>query len=260
MPYARRRRFAHRRFRRRAPRRITFRRRRMSRARPHARARNTGRTPYLGGRKGALTIGRSGFWIPDRTLQKLRFGTWISLAPTSGTAYTEYVFSGNSVYDPDDISSLNTSAYGFNIMRTLYTACRVHASRIKVTAINSDATSIWSIFLTARSGTSIIGGITGQDVEDGRSKTAMVGPSTGPAKATLRAYAHTRKIFQVSRAEYEATPNYDENPAASDPSYQWLWHVGAEKVGPSANGSQAVLFYVSLTYYVEWKGRTYPVA
>jgi len=156
--------------------------------------------------------------MPDRYYVNFRYT--VVAADTTAGGIAEYIFRGNSVYDPD-ASVGGTYANGFYRMLYFYNKFRTDASSIHVTLFNIDADDpVYCAVFPSISGVAQCATIA--DCEN-----ALVWPHSKHTVATLQGgeggvanYGKTKNIVAL-----EATDRDLCHDISNDPTVTWYWHV-----------------------------------
>lgn len=187
---------------------------------------------------------------------KLRFTTTINLV--NGSTAGNYAFAGNSIYSPDAFSTPPTSQpYAYNQWEQFYSIYRVHGSKISVQCaqfpIQNDTR--WVITLVP---------VKDNDIVDVETMREMPRRKTRPhvtqygGIARLKHYASTCAIFGVAKGRARYDPAF-EAKRNLDPVNKWYWWLRCDPWDPATTfaGAINVRAIIYLTYYVEFRGRTW---
>lgn len=197
---------------------------------------------------------------PDTAFTKLRYAylaTYTPGLPTpSGTLATNFsngrLVRGNDIYDPQSTSGV-VPATGFNqwcSQTGLYQEFVVHASKIKVEAINLDANAVSIALYPIMENNATITTIDGN--EQAYARTAFVGTASGNNRVTLKNFMKTKKMIGVrdliddeqSKGSYAASPNALN-----------IWDWALDCVEPSGSATGNLSVKVVVTYYVQFLQR-----
>lgn len=182
---------------------------------------------------------------PDKVRVKLVYTTGINIT-SAGTA-GGYVFSGNSIFDPDVTGSGN-QPIGFDEWSAFYTTYRVLASKFIVQARSNLTTNMSALTIIPKDNATVE--LDYQDVAaEPYAKTRFL-PNQGAGYPTkLQNYCTTRKIKgltskQVADASYSAA-------VTGNPAERWYWHLYVDDITSGAV-NQSVYCFVKIVYYVEF--------
>lgn len=156
--------------------------------------------------------------VPDRYNTNFRFG-YVDADTTAG-GIIEFIFRGNSLYDPD-ASVGGTAASGYDRFIYLYNKFRSDACAIHVTCLNIDADDpvYCSVFPSINGGTECV---TLHECQDSllwpHAKHAVVTLQGG--EAGVASYATAKQL--VAREVVDRDLAHD---VSSNPSLPWFWHV-----------------------------------
>jgi len=186
---------------------------------------------------------RAGQIVPDRLEVPMKYAAIITINGSLGKG--SYVFSQNSVYDPD-VSSTGGTCAGFSTLSSLYGRWRVYSSRIHLTAQSDQADTMCVV------------------------APGITNGGTGQAATSVAAYRHCKPrsmhllpnngagpavILQdsISTSELLGDALYDEadlyGVGSADPALQFYWTIGTNAF---AAGSYSANFTVEIEYMVEW--------
>ncbi|UYD39098.1 MAG: capsid protein [Wigfec virus K19_545] len=189
---------------------------------------------------------------PDKIRVKLNYV--VTINQTNGLGLlTNYIFRGNSLYDPDQTGT-GVSSHGFPEWAAMYSRYRVAGSSIKAEIYPVSGTVLadtQQIILNPTANlTDSMGKSPSTLIEMNYSKHKMFNLYKGSSK--INSYMSTRKIFgltgsQWSQDEYASQTN--NNPARS-----WYWSVAFAPLLSGEVTGRSVL-RVKLTYYAEFYDR-----
>lgn len=175
---------------------------------------------------------------------KLNYATTVVASATS--ALVDRVYSGNGLFDPD-ITGVGHQPLGFDQWMGIYIIYRVHASSIKVTALNNgtaSATFLNVAIFPSGDSTAMASDEQGEEQPDAMDDTA--GVSTGPSEDRFYKYCTSTQILGVKDIAY--SPAY-AGDASSNPSGQWYWRI---IVGNSNGANVNCVLNINIQYTVEF--------
>lgn len=177
--------------------------------------------------------------VPDKTILKMKYCETIERSP--GTATDEYVFRGNSLFDPN-FTGTGAQPLGFDQWANFYAKYRVNGSKITLMLFNTSSTNNMFVSLFP---SLISTGVTfaTDAISTPYSRFTYISTTSSQPKAILKNYMTTTKIYgQNTRFEdnYEAATN-------ANPINPWYWVINAQSV----NNSTVLLYQiiVIITYY-----------
>lgn len=200
----------------------------------------------MGPRRGAITscVLRAGQIVPDRLTVPMKYVQNLTFSGAAGIA--SYVFSQNSVYDPN-VTGTGGSCTGFNTLSALYYRYRVLSSRIRVTT-NSGSTvevavAVAPAVINFGSSVSAVLVAASRLAKPDAIKMLPVN-GNGPAVVLTDS---------ISTSEILGDQLYDEvslyGLGNADPATQFYWTIGTNDI----NGlSYAFGGIVELEYVTEW--------
>lgn len=201
--------------------------------------------PFLSARARPSTVVlRDGQLVPDKMIVPMKYVQTIQL--TGGTGFASYVFSQNSVYDPN-VTSTGGSVVGFTPYAQLYSRYRVLSSSIRCTFQTTDEVAI-SVALAPA-------------ITDlGTSQTAEVVASLKHARPHILRFLPvagggqpTVLNDQIATARLQGESLYDEQNlfgiGSTDPVTQFYWAIGTSCITEPA---YSVNITVELEYSTEW--------
>lgn len=162
--------------------------------------------------------------------------------PVSGSAVTQQIYRGNSLYDPDQ-TGVGTTASGYNLMTTIYSYYRVYASAIEFTVTNTG--DIPCIFYAVPTRTASALTLTSAKSYPYYKEVIVGEQSGGNSIKKLKVYCVTSVIMDVNSRDFDL-----QGAAGSNPLQQWYWICGALSIDGLSTGSVVVSPVV--TYYTEW--------
>jgi hypothetical protein len=196
--------------------------------------------------KGKFTVCRllAGQICPDRLIVPMKYTAPFTISASGG--FASYVFSQNSVYDPD-VTSTGGSCPGFNTIMNLYQKFRVLGSKIRVTIQNGA-----SLLLVAA--------VAPTHTNPGTSNSAFIAASQRMARP------HALKIApadgygppivledSVNTSEMQGDALYDSiqlfGTISADPALQFYWVVGSNDLNGLPYSFQGVVELEYLTEY-----------
>lgn len=189
--------------------------------------------------------------VPDSLKTKFTYVEQILIQNVS-LPYYNYVFHGNSVYDPDS-TGVGHQPRGFDQWSQFYKKYRVYASSIEVDFFQDQAAAaglnnVW-ILPTSEEPTSVTYGIVSVG-ENPYSVTGSITPYVGNGTSRLKHYMTTKKMFgerDINDNLYEgSTGNFG---TGANPPSLWYWVVGGETTDVTV--PIKVRATAKVTYYVE---------
>ncbi len=138
-----------------------------------------------------------------------------------GTTFYEYVFAGNSLYDPD-VTGVGGQPTGFDQLSNFYNKYRVMSSSISVTFINTASVGTLVTIIP----TDTAGGVSGATdaASSPYSKWGVVANANGANRLTLVNSISTSKIFGTDASQddlFSAT-------TSANPSNIWFWVINMD--------------------------------
>lgn len=204
-------------------------------------------TYYLSGKLHNKMVSRTvGF--PESMSVPLRYDQSIALASITNN----YLFRGNSVFDPDFTGSGNQPNY-FDNYAAIYQQYRVRSSSITVRFYNASAT-IASRVLLMPSDTSTPPANVMNGAGNPFAKNRILGTTvTGSNQVVLKGKMSTSKINGKTPAQVLAGDQY-QSVVTSNPSDPWFWIIMTEDLGLAS--AQNLLLDVSIVYQVDFTDKT----
>ena len=187
---------------------------------------------------------------PDRMFIKMRFAYIVRV---SGTVAQQYVFCGNSIYDPDPAIG-GASAEGFNQWMAFYQFYRVHNSSIRVdvtpdyTGASPNYSNIRAIVVPSTTATWTL-----SPMAASCSRFARKGHIawTGKGLATITNRMSTCKLLGLRSNEGDMYSL--SGTSSSNPTILWYWHILFDGMNGSSSDVKVISEHV-ITYSVElWK-------
>lgn len=166
-------------------------------------------------------------------------------ALTTAGGFYDWVFRGNSVYDPDATIG-GTTASGFDAMSRIYTWYKIYSSTIQVTVVNNDSDDPIHISLipNAISASYVVGDVNDIPAQP-YCRDMIVTNQVGEGK--LIHYAKTRALFSVRNIDDVAF----DGTTTGNPTNQWYWHM---VVSNRSTNALACEINIKISYKVTWYG------
>jgi len=183
--------------------------------------------------------------VPDRLVVPMKYAESVTLSSPGGHA--SYVFSQNSVYDPN-VTSTGGSATGFAPLSGLYARYRVLSSRIRVTAQSGSTAAPVAIAvapsITSLSTTSYAETVA--QLRNAKPDILRLMPAMGYGPSVVL-------VDSVKTSQLLGDNLYDEvafyGGPSSDPPQQFYWNIGATSTLDPTFG---IVITVELEYVTEW--------
>lgn len=193
----------------------------------------------------SLSTFRASTVIPDRMFLKLKYNDIQSLN-TFSQAYQDYIYRGNSVYDPNYTGTGN-QPQGFDEWSAFYGQYRVYGSKMTCTFIDSSGTNYAQsvAIIPNLSTTAFTDPI--RVIETPYSSSSTITLNSGLGKRTLSSYMSTAKMWGIDKQTVSSGDLYRAT-TGNNPTNNWYWHVFAYDMGAS---EASVYIQVKITYYLE---------
>lgn len=203
----------------------------------------TTRRPYA-------SVGRSLTICPDRMFVKLPYTVTV-LTSSAAVPFINYVYRGNSVYDPE-VALFGRSAMGHNVWRQFYGKYRVYGSncRLRMTSFSNTSTGIVSFgIFPSTTDTAVASAEAANQQPYGRD--ALIGGQFSTNPMMLYNNITTEKIYGITGIKYQ-----DEyaSVVGNNPDNQWYWHVFIEALDGTTAPTN-IRFELEITYDVEYYTR-----
>lgn len=195
------------------------------------------------------TIVRNPSAFADRTLVKLSYNDLRQLF-TASTATQDYIYRGNSVYDPD-WSGIGNQPLGFDEWASVYSYYRVYASKLTVSFLSVGGGASNQICATCPNLTnsSFVSAV--RIIETPYSKKRTLTSVSAKGDCFISNFQSTASIFGVDKQTVQSDDMYSA-AVTNNPTNTWYWHVFAYDLG---NGEANVYVVVNITYYCEFYRR-----
>jgi len=205
-------------------------------------------------RKASLTRINTIGGVSDRQRVKLKYTMVTALTSIVTTGAFDYVFRGNSVFDPD-FSGTGGQPANYDDYSALYNQYRVWGSSIKVhlmTTISGNEPILWAIG-PRHSSTSVTlptqMDFAAQPYVQSRLHNIY---RTGAPDTVFQSSMSTMKFQGLSASEFEGRDDLT-SLVSTNPAEQWYWHVSATNIDVSITSDVAI--HVELVYDVEFFDR-----
>lgn len=202
--------------------------------------RNFGRRRFGKRKFSKPTVSRFGTTVvPDKVILKMRYCQSIQrdlLLPID-----EYVFRGNSLFDPD-FTGGGTQPLGFDQWANFYSKYRVNGSKITVLAVNtSSANNMFISLIPSLISTGVT--TTADAISTPYSRYSFMSVLSSQPKTVLKSYMTTGKL-SGQNVRYE--DNY-EAAMGANPVNVWYWIIDAQSNNGVSNLQYQII--VIITYY-----------
>lgn len=186
--------------------------------------------------------------FPDRMRVRLQYTEYIDLSTTSPTPIIDYLFRGNSVYDPN-YSGTGYQPLGFDKYAELYNKYLVRGATCKIVVIPDSSQAVNLAIFATDSATSIT---TQQDLFNrGNVVSKMVLPiGSVSSPSILKMYRSTRKMGGLQKLTNDEDSWIAQ--VSGNPGNSWFFHILSGPANQTSLPSTAVHIRVELTYYVEF--------
>lgn len=177
---------------------------------------------------------------PDRLFVKLKYTENLVLTTAGGN--THYVYSGNSVFDPN-VTGGGSQPMGYDEYSALYTRYNVHSCAIRVTAASTDAVPTYITLLPHADSSGFADLRT--SIAHPNSRWKII-PASASTTRTIKHYSTTRKMLQIK----DMSDHINSTAATTtNPTTRWYWILTFANTDA---GNLALDMIVELTYYVEF--------
>lgn len=203
----------------------------------------------------STSINRLGTIWPDRLMVPMRYSTTLLFTSTSGVP-TGQVFSGNSVYDPNQTGG-GHQAYGYDQLFGAYFSYRVpHSSCVARVLPNNNtsiATNMYRCGLQASQAVTLNASDVAMWTEtgDGIMRSGWGAYNANLAGSLLAMKRSSAKMLGMTPSQANTEPNL--RGGNGDPALQWYWKFYVQTFDQSTTSTFYVEF--TLTYYTIWYER-----
>jgi len=209
-----------------------------------------------GNSNSSVQMQRGGF--PDRERVKLVYSADISRSPAT-TVHTDYVFSGNGLFDCD-ITGTGGQPANYDDFSAIYARYRVYGSKIVVRMWSPGSLTgagVFRICLAPRHLTTAVTDIAGfHDAQSQPFAQAAIfygGNATSRGTTMEMRKSMTTKVIMGYK---QSAVDDDDTLAAltsANPNHQWYWHLIAGMMDGSSSGT--VYYNLEIEYDVEFYDR-----
>jgi len=193
----------------------------------------------------------SGTGIPERVRTTLTYSDLFSINP--GTPRGNYIFRGNSVYDPDYTTTGHQPRY-FDQYMGMYERFRVLSSTLHVEGL-SQAGDSGAVFVVVPDTNPMNFTAFYEAAECPRSRTSALLPIAARYPQKLTHKATTHDLLGLSVAE-----QWDEDYSgtiSANPQKLWYWNVFGSSAEPTGSYNVCIYFRVTIYYEVLFYDRIY---
>lgn len=175
--------------------------------------------------------------VPDRILTKLSYS---SAQNFTGTGYHNFVFRGNSLFDPDFTSS-GLQPTGFDQLAAFYDRYKVYSCSCSLTMVNNSS-EVAQFVLVPIVETSTPSSSISIDQALPYAKQRVLSGNLGTPIVNIYSSMMTKTI----RGENIQDDDYSAL-VSSNPSKQWHYHLSAQAVPSSANAIN-ITWVINMTF------------
>lgn len=194
--------------------------------------------------------------LPDMYMTKITYQDWINAASGGVSGVQDFVFSGNSAYDPYT-GVANPGCAAFTELAAIYTNYRVYGSKITVLAKTiSDSTATGDcvcLLVPDRSSTSYTMATTISRQAIPYAKMVMLNRlAAGDTPTLIKNFRKTKHMF----GETDIDDDVYTSATTTSPASQWYWHlVFARGDQSSISAYPGVQFLLKITYFIRFERR-----
>jgi len=183
--------------------------------------------------------------LPDRMFIKMKYAAFLTLTPVGST--DDYVFRGNSIFDPD-LTGTGHQPLSHDQWQLFFLSYRVRASAIDIDYFNTGGPGAIATVIPSSDSSSFT---SLQDMAEApRAKISKWSATASRRGTRLHHYVSTAEVRGVDPARVEMDDLYSAAMSAN-PTSEWYWHVASAV----SSGTFAYQMLVKITYYVELFGR-----
>lgn len=185
--------------------------------------------------------------VPDRLFVKLKYQERISLSNTTG-ALSSYLFSGNSIYDPNHTGT-GAQPAGFDQWAAFYNRYTVRGSKMSVQFANVQTTNAAAAVENVLVAVNDTTGYTDLDAASANPymRRTLYTPTNG--FPVLKSFMSTKKIVGQRMVDDDTYGS----AVTTSPVDQWYWQILSLPVDRLSSLTQYA--YVTIVYYVEFHDR-----
>lgn len=188
---------------------------------------------------------KPGILVAERCFTRLIYSTRLDLTPAAA-ATDSYVFSGNSIFDPD-FTGGGAQPLGYDQWATLYNKYRVHGSKIKGTFVATSGSHFpCKIVICPQDDSTTVTGVDNAAPRPG-AKTVITNGYGGPV-SRLKLYASTKKQLGMQSISQETG---FAAAIGGNPSLRWYWAVSVGTID-STTLIAGLYAEIQIEYYVEF--------
>jgi len=199
---------------------------------------------------------RGGF--PDRERVTLVYVDTVARTCASVTG-TDYVFSGNGLFDPD-ITGTGNQPINFDDWSAIYLRYRCYGSRIEVNCVtggSATGTGMFQLALAPRHLSTALSTLSSQNSAIGQLYAQSSFYNGGMTTSSAHTLVQRSSITTAKILGYKTSAIDDDDTlqaqTSANPSHQWYWHLMASMVDQSATGT--IYYHVKIFYDVEFFDR-----
>lgn len=192
--------------------------------------------------------------VADALYVKLKYTQLFSLTTGLAGQHTEYVFRGNSLFDPDQTGT-GLQPYFFDQWASFFTNYTVFGSTAKLVAYPTNGGSYVGIrygLVPSLSSTNYNSIEHVMEQPYSRHRTTQI---NSMSNKPIKQYISTSKMFGLPKIATAVQSEFNPLTTAS-PSSQWYWHVFMNEI--SGASSVGAVFEFSIIYYCRFNLRNRP--
>lgn len=232
------------------------------------------RIPILGGRTMGLSVINSEDPFPPMCLKRMTYSGTGQLHIANGATGTanfanvggDFVWRLNSPYDPYigiSPSSLNTSAYGFAEMATLYNRYKVHGVLCEIQFFDPSSSGdaradglVLGVILNNPSNVDTVNGLSIGAVERRPQGWTSTLADSGKQSLNFRQYLPMHTAFNITKLQYKADIENTTAGTNGDPGSVPTLHLSmADSNARSDSTNLYMNFTIKLTYFTQFYQR-----
>jgi len=199
--------------------------------------------PNTNGPQHSTAVIRGKDFMPETLYSQSEYRTQIFYS--SVTTGQNYIFRGNSIYDPDQ-TGIGSTTIGFNIFSTIYSYYESPSSTIQIEWVNNSSVPMWLTVAPVAASIDTVNYLNAVGIAGAR--TAYVESTHGSQHGKVYNSANTKSMLGLAFGDVNTRSGFTGNPPQ-----QWYWKISLDSCD-NATSLSGVL-NVTLRYKCKFTGR-----
>lgn len=177
---------------------------------------------------------------------------YVRTATITGTGIADYVFRGNSVFDPD-FTGVGSQPLGHDQWSALYRRYRVLASKIEIHVHSQDSADGQGMYIVPLNTSAAVLSRTQILEQQGSDYKILALQGAGPSARSMMKYKGTASQRGVPISAVRSDADFSAL-TTTNPNLEWFWHFGTFDMSSLVDSISAEIT-IKIVYYVEYFDR-----